>query len=287
MARIPVPFKKLFTPRYSNNRYDPMDALSFAVASHLTYSSQKRVLGLLKAWGFTNTEYVDVKRGRDIDTQAFVAGNGKSILIAFRGSESSADWMTNIQATTAPGPFPGTRVHRGFQDALYPAMLSVYRALRDMQDKGQEVWLTGHSLGGALAVLTAAMLCDNDVKVSGIYTYGAPRVGNGAFARELDQHLGGCSFRVVNAPDLVPHVPPEPFFSHSGNRVLLQGNGTVSFKKGVWVKIKRTFVSWFNDIGDGELIAKDGHLLDSTDGYIQELRRGIKRSTRRRRPLTK
>ena len=279
MARITVPFDR-FAPRYDRGHYSAADALGFALASHVAYFRRNWALDHLEAWGFTKTEYVNIERGRDIDTQAFVAGDDTRILIAFRGSESRADWLTNLQAATDPGPLPGTRVHQGFQNALYPAMLTVYRTLRDMQDKGQTVWLTGHSLGGALAVLAAAMLCDNGVEVSGVYTYGAPRTGNGAFARELDLHL--CdergrgrphprAFRVVNAPDLVPHVPPEPLFSHSGQRVLLQDDGTVSHEQGAWVKAKQLFASWFNDIGDGDLVIKNGHLLDSTDGYIRKL----------------
>lgn len=139
--------------------------------------------------------------------------------------------------------------------------------------KNQEVWLTGHSLGGALAVILAATLRENGVPVHGLYTFGAPRVGDKEFAKQLNRGLRNKShWRVVNEGDLVPHVPMEPFFCHAGKRMLLKKNGQVSeerkdwdaFKEGIWGWIGRT-------IERLKLKVAGPHLLDSKNGYLAQL----------------
>src|SRR5690606_37727833 len=70
--------------------------------------------------------------------------------------------------------------------------------------------LTGHSLGGALAVLATAVLkIGLRMPVAGVYTYGQPRVGDAEFCRVYDQVLKDITFRYVNDADVVPHLPPE------------------------------------------------------------------------------
>lgn len=52
------------------------------------------------------------------------------------------------------------------------------------------IYVTGHSLGGSIAVLTAAELSvDDDYNVATVYTYGKPRVGNKKFASWFNQRL--------------------------------------------------------------------------------------------------
>jgi triacylglycerol lipase len=70
------------------------------------------------------------------------------------------------------------------------------------------IWLTGHSLGGALASLTAVRLGG---RASGLYTFGAPRIGDAVFAARVGSLLKEASMRYVNDRDVVTHVPPEQF----------------------------------------------------------------------------
>src|SRR5438045_5202108 len=70
------------------------------------------------------------------------------------------------------------------------------------------LWLTGHSLGGALAVLCgAAFSMTNTIRlVSGVYTFGQPRVGLFNFCNNYNHLLSSRTFRFVNREDLVPRV---------------------------------------------------------------------------------
>ncbi|KAJ7557289.1 hypothetical protein O6H91_05G120700 [Diphasiastrum complanatum] len=94
-------------------------------------------------------------------------------------------------------------------------------------NKNARLYITGHSLGGALACLYPALLFCKQVdqvtdRIDGVYTFGQPRVGNKEFSRFVNEKL--CSpdnryFRVVYCNDMVPRVPfddPVSQFKHSG-----------------------------------------------------------------------
>ena len=74
---------------------------------------------------------------------------------------------------------------------------------------GRKIWLTGHSLGGALATLCAYRLHKQGVPVRGVITIGSPRVGNPAFANDFNSMFGAKSTRWVDDDDFVTQIPPE------------------------------------------------------------------------------
>lgn len=108
----------------------------------------------------------------------------------------------------------GGRVHSGFLQG-FAAVVSHLDAALGESASDAPVWLAGHSLGGALAALSAAHL--GLPQVQGLYTMGAPRVGDPAFARVLPtvNH-----YRFVHRDDLVVTLPPEMLgYVHAGTRV--------------------------------------------------------------------
>ncbi|MCK7478059.1 MAG: lipase family protein [Candidatus Moduliflexus flocculans] len=79
----------------------------------------------------------------------------------------------------------GSKVHRGFKSALEEVWDDLFPYLKALQGRGCRIWMTGHSLGAALATLAA----DRYGEVQGVYTFGSPRVGNGRFNGLLDPDL--------------------------------------------------------------------------------------------------
>ncbi len=214
----------------------------------------------------------------DIDTQGLVIGNEKHVIVAFRGSASLQDWFTNFQAVRDPGPLKKTKAHEGFQDALFPAVLSLTNALEAYRDNNQRIWLTGHSLGGALASLYSGMLIENGYPVYGLYHFGSPRPGNGAFDKKLNDSIPGPHFRIANVGDIVPHVPPEPFFSHPGRRVILKPRRRET-SKSAWTKVRKAIFSRFMNMTGNPLIIKDNHVLDEKEsGYLDRLKADLARN---------
>ncbi len=75
-------------------------------------------------------------------------------------------------------------------------------------EKPRPIWITGHSLGAALATLACARLeMEEELEVQGLYTYGSPRVGDREFARAFEQACPGRAFRFVHNNDVVTRVP--------------------------------------------------------------------------------
>ncbi|KAL3072380.1 hypothetical protein niasHT_034064 [Heterodera trifolii] len=74
-----------------------------------------------------------------------------------------------------------------------------------------EIWVTGHSLGGAMAAIASATIVDAKLISAQrlkLVTFGQPRTGNGEWATAMDKKVGPFNYRVVNNRDLVPHMPP-------------------------------------------------------------------------------
>lgn len=156
-----------------------------------------------------NTGAVEVfSAGAVFGCTACVAGEA---LLVFRGTtpageawnQSLAQWLANL--TFGQAEQAGCRVHLGFATALDRVWDQVLRQIAPLAAAGP-VWVTGHSLGGALAQLAATRLADTGVPVAAVYSFGTPRVGDSVFAATYRSVL----HRVEAANDLVCHVPPTP-----------------------------------------------------------------------------
>ena len=159
------------------------------------------------------------------NTQVYIAQGERSIVVAFRGSQSPdsldglKDWLlTNANdllilpegriGTDFAAAGVGARFHRGFLGALAdvwdPLLGAVERA---MTAKERPLWIAGHSLGGALALLAAWRLQRSFIPVHQVYTFGAPMIGNAAAALAFQAEFTGKIFRFVDEEDLVPLLP--------------------------------------------------------------------------------
>ena len=117
-------------------------------------------------------------------------------VLVFRGTDGPVDWRTNLKTGPADWPHGGV-VHAGFRTALE----DVWPELETLLDRrGGPVFYTGHSLGGALAMLAASRR-----PPLAVYTFGAPRVGDARFGETL---ADVAAYRVVNRRDTVPRSPP-------------------------------------------------------------------------------
>ena len=154
------------------------------------------------------------------ETQGFVAWDAKVVLVSFRGTESVGDWLSNLNLLSEERSYG--KLHRGFLNAFQIAQPILSGFLQVAGAKEKKVWLTGHSLGGALAMVAAAELLDS-LATSGIYTYGQPKTGNSAVRQFFRQKFAGKFHRFVNDDDVVPQVPPG--YVHVGRLIWFDGKG--------------------------------------------------------------
>lgn len=164
--------------------------------------------------GFELVETYNISIPLVVDTQAFLArltlkDRDPMLILAFRGTEvkKAADIKTDVSANPmAVGPeHKGQQVHSGFYNAFKPVQPLIQRSLDRPELKDLPLYITGHSLGGALAVV--ATYCISNDSVGACYTFGGPRVGNLAFGQSIKTPV----YRLLNAADLVPRLPPSYF----------------------------------------------------------------------------
>jgi len=122
-------------------------------------------------------------------------------IIAFTGTFSIDEWESDFdfkQVVLGNG-----KVHRGF-NSIYT---NVKDAIRKFIQKNPKKMLivTGHSLGGALAVLGSYDLADLDADVV-MYSFASPRVGNNEFVNNFNSKVKH-KYRVYNTSDIIPTVP--------------------------------------------------------------------------------
>lgn len=189
-------------------------ALSLALAAKLVYADPATVRSTVEStWRLTNFEFFDID-----ETQCFVATTPDAALVSFRGTASLGDWMTNLNLLTATLPY-GT-VHRGFLGAFQSVRAQLEGVLDRVTAAGRRLVLTGHSLGGALALIAAVEWRDR-YTVSWIHTCGQPAVGHRNFLATVEARYGDIYCRFVNDDDIVPMVPPS--FKHTGRLIQFAG----------------------------------------------------------------
>jgi len=159
--------------------------------------------------------------GSRVEPFGFVARNRTSgrVFVTFRGTESIEDWASNLAFPQVDHPWG--RAARGFKD-LYDQCAAAARAAVG-QTAGAAVFVTGHSLGGALATLATADLVGSGVSAgASLYNFASPRVGDRSFASRFNTSVG-TRWRIVNTEDIVTTVPmatPELASSSSPNSPL-------------------------------------------------------------------
>jgi len=140
----------------------------------------------------------------------------KAIYVSFRGSESVRNWLDNLDVTlTTYSKCSKCEVHQGFYEAEQASIKDIVNQVKSLKSKypSYTVIVTGHSLGGALATLTAIDLLSNGLSPVRMFNYGSPRVGNEEFAAYASSVLSDHS-RVTHHKDMVVHCPVSVRFTH-------------------------------------------------------------------------
>lgn len=150
----------------------------------------------------------------------------ESAILAIRGTKTTTEWLADIDAVPVPWityPTAGL-VHMGFQLVYEHICKSIHQLLGNYTAQAQEIWITGHSLGAALAILAAYDVAKAfpAAKVPELYTFAGPRTGDPTFAGNFNRLIPQCA-RIVNFMDVVPQVPLPPLYEHVGAETLVYG----------------------------------------------------------------
>ncbi|HKQ08270.1 MAG TPA: lipase family protein [Blastocatellia bacterium] len=250
--------------RYNSSRFELVNAWWLAEASLLVYDEEAyireefRKAGLVDFMAFTGSS-----------TQCFVASNNDFIVVAFRGTqvykrgfksvfhEIVADILADISIILVDSQ-QGGYVHKGFKKALdeiwkdqgeKQGLESYLNQIKNAAGHNRTLWITGHSLGAALATLAA----DRYGNVQGVYTFGSPRVGDGAF--KDDYHIN--TYRFVNNNDIVTNVPligsyeplrlpPLGIYRHVDGLKYIDSKGQINDNQKLSGRLRDRFTGYFS-----------------------------------------
>ena len=178
-------------------------------------------------------------------TQAMLVESQKFIVLAFRGTEATSvkDIKTDLKAKTTPCK-TGGKIHIGFQEAYEKVAVDIQAKINEPQFQNKPLFITGHSLGGALAMIAAKKLTHQG-GIAACYTFGAPRVGDEEWISDIKAPV----YRLVNSADCVPMLPP--------------GDEMVSFIAWLSRGISRLHLPWVSPAGE----AFSRWLLSKYGGY--------------------
>ena len=252
------------------------NAVVLAELAKAAYGEYNEAKTAAAACGLTAFEWIDLTEQFQ-DVYGFVAGGPEYVVIAFRGTDPKdwKNWMTDLQATAArfdwlfQGAAEVGEVHAGFGHALFDAWAKIESALNKVMPKvpagsdpaqvanatERTLWLTGHSLGAALAVLAGAafsMWTDQAKRqVNGIYTFGQPRIGLYRFCGNYDHQLHTRTFRFVNKKDLVPRIPFRGWdYADVGQMIHFDSNNEPRLQSAEWNNFLSRNLQSFSDFFD-------------------------------------
>ncbi|GAB4455408.1 MAG: hypothetical protein Kow0070_03600 [Anaerolineales bacterium] len=220
----------LLNPPIKRAAYSDRTAWVMASMAQLVYErfeqggkERELLIQKLKGGGF---RLVGEFNSPETDTQAFLVTNDEYAVLAFRGTEvtKTKDVITDARVFKISA-IEG-RVHKGFAEAYRSIEPQVLKALKKV--RGLPLYITGHSLGAALATIATQHLEHDPVlrdEIAACYTFGSPRVGDDEFDREFKSSI----YRVVNTTDIVTVIPLLSMgFIHIGDvRFLEPGMGNI------------------------------------------------------------
>lgn len=167
--------------------------LMFANISAITYEDPKESKNKFKSFGFTIVEFFNID-----GAQAYLLKDMNDIhVLSFRGTEvtQKSDVLADLKAGKNIEACGG-KVHVGFKGEINKVWPAIEKAIAGIDT----LYITGHSLGAAMATIAASRV---QSKVTALVTFGSPRVGN----QEFVDNLNITHYRVQNNCDDVTKVP--------------------------------------------------------------------------------
>lgn len=142
---------------------------------------------------------------------AYIVSGSDVVVVVFRGTDDTEDWFIN--ANMYLHYLEVGEIHTGFAGAYGMVQTSIVEEVTRLKPK--PVWITGHSLGGAMALTCAVDMIEfQNQSVDGVITFGQPKIGREKLTANLQEKIGDRYVHFANERDVVPFLPKT--FSHCG-----------------------------------------------------------------------
>jgi hypothetical protein len=124
-----------------------------------------------------------IKTIQGFDPEIVIIDHEDVILILFRGTDNVdnnrwAEWIGtdfNIKKSLTDTVLSNSKIHKGFWKSFELIKGDLLSVLKNLDAKDKKIWLSGHSLGGAMAIISGVYLKSLNYNVVNVYTFAAPR----------------------------------------------------------------------------------------------------------------
>jgi hypothetical protein len=206
---------------------------NYALIADAAYHDKARIEKTLATQGYTLTAYEQLP-GYAVSYILATNDDEQQQLLAVRGTSNVENAMVDVAFMLLPNKPTGIKLHQGFAKSAD----FIYDRVKAKLNRDYRINTTGHSLGGAAALILAMYLDAGGYDVGQVITFGQPKVTNIAGSRKYD-HLDVT--RVVTPKDMVPLMPPlDPIdlmnmdiYWHLGTEMVLYEDNTWSELEGV------------------------------------------------------
>ena len=195
---------------------------SNALASVIAYEQPSKIKQTASDWGFTKIDVIEAD-----SMLAFVMSNERCAVLSFRGTVLSSlrNLIADVRVSKKRVIMTDYALHSGFYDAVGSLRRQLDDALKQHRVDSKYFWVTGHSLGGAMAGVYAF---NNSLEsriskgpyIHRIITFGQPLFANTPLAKDMRKEFLNRYFRVVNDTDIVARIPYR--FEHFGSLVWMK-----------------------------------------------------------------
>lgn len=203
--------------------------LLFAYYARMAYKTDGEVKEILNEFSMNEHEFIGID-----NAEVHVFYNEHDLIVSCRGTEPTAlnDVMADLEVIKTVWSSEGGTgyVHQGFKHEVDKVYEGIHNYIKK-HGKDKKIWVTGHSLGAAMATLVAAKLTEDGEQITYVYSFGSPRAGGSEFATWCDKNLKHKRF--VNNNDIVPCVPTAFRWQHSGECHYIKSSGEVT-RLGRW-----------------------------------------------------
>lgn len=175
---------------------------------------------LYNHWGFSKVDFID----SGVGTSAIIASNDDSVVIAIRGTEDDEGLYEDLRSNAGKFNVPFKNLyHAGYHSEgnKLADQINRLRSRHGLKGKEKRLFVTGHSLGGAVAIMTSYHLKDKYNYNVQTYTFAAPEVGSDRYTNNLKSMLN--LYVTVNYRDPIPYVHRTPTLVNIGEHGLTSG----------------------------------------------------------------
>lgn len=160
----------------------------------------------------------------ETDLRGFATTINNTLYVALRGSSSAQNWIDDLEIRLVDyNRCAGCSVHHGFYKSALGVKSQVINSIENYGSGIDQIIITGHSYGAAVAQVLALELPQTNIHV---YNFGQPRTGNAEYAKYVNVMLPNY-WRVTHDRDLVPHLPPKIGYLHSCGELFEDSHGDI------------------------------------------------------------